>query len=220
MARITPKITSSAAYPKRNRAPGLLLAAVRVWPTSALARRLAPPTERGPGRRGRSHAPGWIRTSDRRIRSSAGRCPAGRAAPDRADHFQGVRLSSVESGTNFGTKFDWRPESELGNGDLTLSSREPSLGPSGGRGRALRRRCRCQPARSRDKPASADPLLHRPTSWHCDPLSTTCSLMRSSRDHQRLARPELGPGLRYAESRNASPAFRCSPQRRRFVAAE
>jgi hypothetical protein len=50
-------------------------------------------------------APGWIRTSDRRIRSSAGRCLAGRLWPDRADHVQGVRLSSLELGTNFGTKF-------------------------------------------------------------------------------------------------------------------
>src|SRR3954452_21197978 len=50
-------------------------------------------------------APGWIRTSDRRIRSSAGRCLAGRIWPNRANHVQGVRLSSLELGTNFGTKF-------------------------------------------------------------------------------------------------------------------
>ncbi|HEX5591776.1 MAG TPA: hypothetical protein VFX35_00340 [Solirubrobacterales bacterium] len=50
-------------------------------------------------------APGWIRTSDRRIRSSAGRCPRGRFWPGRANYVQGVRLSSLELGTNFGTKF-------------------------------------------------------------------------------------------------------------------
>jgi hypothetical protein len=59
------------------------------------------------------YAPGWIRTSDRRIRRSAGRCPAGRIVPDRADHVQGVRLSSLELGTNFGTKFSRTPHAPL-----------------------------------------------------------------------------------------------------------
>ena len=56
-------------------------------------------------RRGTLRCPIWIRTSDRRIRSSAGRCPAGRIWPAEANHVQGVRLSSLELGTNFGTKF-------------------------------------------------------------------------------------------------------------------
>jgi hypothetical protein len=50
------------------------------------------------------YAPGWIRTRDRRIRSSAGRYPSERIWPDRADYFQGVRLSSLElpiSGPSF-----------------------------------------------------------------------------------------------------------------------
>lgn len=44
-------------------------------------------------------------TSDRRIRSSAGRCPAGRIWSREVDPVQGVQLSSLELGTNFGTKF-------------------------------------------------------------------------------------------------------------------
>jgi predicted RNase H-like HicB family nuclease len=56
-----------------------------------------------------SDAPGWIRTSDRRIRSSAGKRPRGRICSRKLDPVQGVQLSSLDLGTNFGTKFSaWR----------------------------------------------------------------------------------------------------------------
>src|SRR5689334_7501116 len=55
-----------------------------------------------------SSAPGRIRTCALWIRSSAGRCPRGRIWPDRANYVQRVRLSSLELGTNFGTKFPAR----------------------------------------------------------------------------------------------------------------
>ena len=47
---------------------------------------------------------GRTRTFDRRIMSRAGTRLSSRIWPDRANYVQGVRLSSVESGTNFGTK--------------------------------------------------------------------------------------------------------------------
>ena len=51
------------------------------------------------------NAPGWIRTSGHPIRSSAGRRLRRRIRPLEPDLVQGVQLSSVESGTNFGTEF-------------------------------------------------------------------------------------------------------------------
>ena len=72
----------------------------------------------------RSSAPGWIRTSDRRIRSSAGRCLTGRIWPDRADHVQGVQLSPLELGTNFGAK----AEPMLGSHNSDLSGRPSPVG--------------------------------------------------------------------------------------------
>src|ERR1700749_680315 len=97
------------------------------------------------------NAPGWIRTSDRRIRSSAGRCPRGQIWPDRADHVQGVRLSSLELGTNFGTKFSILSEGYV-------SAQQPNVDPEPGElngaarlpvGRRAARRPRSRPCESR-----------------------------------------------------------------------
>jgi hypothetical protein len=79
-----------------------------------------------------SSAPGWIRTSDRRIRSLAGRCPGRRIPSHRLDPDQGVRLGSLESGTKFGTKLfdDCTPtpdESSRRSVPVPYSYRERSL---------------------------------------------------------------------------------------------
>src|SRR5829696_932616 len=71
------------------------------------------------------HAPGWIRTSDHRIRSSAGRCPRVR---NLRKEFKSCPQSSTEFagfGTNFGTEF--RPHrSKLG------SAQQPNVDPEPG----------------------------------------------------------------------------------------